>query len=102
LSSVFLLVPSLVLVRPLFDTRGADPVSWSWYVAVEAAVIAIAGLIVLIGLDWTRRQGLNAGEAVRLLFGATSPSSSWQSPALARLLRPTDDPEATAAPPAAR
>ena len=88
LSAVFLVVPGLIILRPLLETPGAEPVDWSWYVAAEAAVIAVAGAIVVVGLEWTRRRGLGIGEAVRLLFGATTPSSSWQTPGLARVLCP--------------
>ena len=108
LSAVFLLVPGLIVLRRWLETPG-DGVDRSWFLVAEAAVVAVAALIVLFALGWTRREGLTVGEAVRLLFGATTGSSSWQSPRLMRLLGPepeeggaTASARARQAPPATR
>jgi serine/threonine protein kinase len=93
LSAVFMLVPGLIVLRQWLEAAGVGRggVDWSWFVVAEAAVIAAAGVVVCVGLAWTRREGLTLGESVRLLVGATTPSSSWQSASLDRLLRPPAD-----------
>jgi serine/threonine-protein kinase len=86
LSAVFLLLPGLIVLRPWMETAAMR--GRSWFFVAETAVVTATGAIVVMALMWTRRQGLSGGEAIRLLFGATTPSSSWQSPQLARLLGP--------------
>jgi hypothetical protein len=91
LSAVFLLVPGLIVLRQWLQRRGGDGVDWQWFLVAQATVVVLAGAVVIVALEWTRRRGLSGGETARLLFGATTESSSWRSPSLARLLVPAPD-----------
>ncbi|HEY4303077.1 MAG TPA: serine/threonine-protein kinase [Gemmatimonadaceae bacterium] len=76
--SVFCMaLPTLVLAH------ATDRVKWS-VVAVAASALAAA-------LAWARRRALDWGDAVRVLFGATSPSIGWSALPITHVLAPAHD-----------
>jgi hypothetical protein len=54
--------------------------------ASQEMLIASTAVILAAALLWTRRRRLEWGDAVRVLFGATSSSPAWSDPAVARML----------------
>lgn len=74
LSTFIVGLPVMILLRQRFETEMA---------LVATAAIAVAG-----ALAWAAKHGLSAGEAVRVLFGTTMPSSGWSAPRVVRLLAP--------------
>jgi serine/threonine-protein kinase len=84
-------LPVMVLTRQWFVGNGQP----GWREARRVAFIAGESLLVLgttaivtAAFLWTRRHGLSLADGSRLLFGATSPSPAWNTPGIARLLRP--------------
>ena len=58
---------------------------------VKLAVVGVAAASLAAALVWARRRSLGWGDAVRLLFGGTSPSLGWSEPAMTHMLAPTHD-----------
>jgi serine/threonine protein kinase len=89
LSAFFLAMPGVVLLRQwLVETgRVLDPErTLNWFIAGEVGVVVAVAGIVTVALGWARQRGLSTGESVKLLFGATTDSPAWSTPAIARLL----------------
>ena len=87
-------LPSLVLLRtPLGKGLGVDsPVDEArWFNGLEMALIGGAAVALAGALAWARYRSLEWGDAVRVLFGATTPSPAWADAHVARLLAPADD-----------
>jgi serine/threonine-protein kinase len=74
LSAFIMLLPAMILLGQRFET--------------EVAVVAGAAVTLLGGMYWAYRKQLTAGEAVRVLFGATMPSPGWNEVRVVRLLAP--------------
>ena len=55
---------------------------------VEYVLLGTTALITIWGALWARGRNLSFGPAVRVLFGATMPTSAWREPGIARLLLP--------------
>jgi tRNA A-37 threonylcarbamoyl transferase component Bud32 len=85
--SVFIVaLPALILTRQWVEAVTGAGVGW--FGATEAALVGgVAGVVAVVGW-WARRRGLAWAEATQLLFGATTSSAGWGSPALRRLLAP--------------
>jgi hypothetical protein len=58
---------------------------------VKLTVVAIAASALAAALAWARRRSLDWGDAVRVLFGATSPSVGWSEPPMTHVLAPMHD-----------
>ena len=86
LSAFIISLPALILTRRWVEAVTGAGVGW--FGLVESVLVVGAGAIVLAVIPWARRQGLTWGETVRLLFGATTTSDGWSSPALRHLLAP--------------
>ncbi len=91
--SLFLVtLPALILLREWFDAVSTA----REFLQVELTVLLGAAAVIGGALVWALRRGLHVHDASRLLFGATLPSRTWTTPALARLLRPlgaSEEPE---------
>ena len=85
--SVFIVtLPALILTRQWVEVVTRAPVGW--FGTTESALAIGAASIVVLAILWAYRQRLTAGETIRLLFGATTMSPGWDSPALRRILAP--------------
>jgi serine/threonine-protein kinase len=69
-------LPALVLLH--------TPTTWKMTLIVVSAIVLIAAML------WARRRALDWSDAVRVLFGATTPSPIWSEPQIARLLASND------------
>jgi hypothetical protein len=86
LSAFIVALPALILTRQWVEAVTGAGVGW--FGAVETLLVGGAAAIIVLALLWTRRE-LAWPETVRLLFGATTMSTGWSSPALRRLLAPS-------------
>ena len=86
LSLFIVALPALILTRQWVEAVTGAGVGW--FGAVETLLVGGAAAIIVLALLWTRRE-LAWSETVRLLFGATTMSTGWSSPALRRLLAPS-------------
>jgi len=86
LSAFIVTLPALILTRQWVEVVTGAPVGW--FGATESALAIGAASIVVLAILWAYRQRLTAGETIRLLFGATTMSPGWDSPALRRILAP--------------
>src|SRR5258708_37798439 len=59
-----------------------------WFGMVESALVVGAAAVTIGALIWAYGRGLSWSETVRVLFGATAPSSGWASPTMVRMLAP--------------
>lgn len=68
---------------------------------IKFTVVGIAATALAAALLWARRRALDWSDAVRVLFGATSPSLGWTETPITHVLAPTHDgvrpPDATSA-----
>jgi hypothetical protein len=91
LSGFFVAAPGMIVLRHWLVVtarlRPDDPAN-QWFIIAQAAVVLATAAIVTGALRWTFRRGLSTDEAVRVLFGATTASSHWSAPSIARLLTP--------------
>jgi serine/threonine-protein kinase len=84
-------LPVVVLTRQWFVGRGgADwrEFRYLFSLAEEALLVVGTTTVVTAAFWWTRRHGLSLADGSRLLCGATTPSPAWNTPQVARLLRP--------------
>ena len=91
LSAFFVAIPTLIVLRQWLVATGriaGDVATLERFLVVESLVVAGAALIVAMALWWSRRRGLSLEESVRVLFGATTGSSLWETPRIAALLAP--------------
>jgi hypothetical protein len=58
---------------------------------IKLTVVAIAAAALATALAWARRRSLGWSDAVRVLFGATSPSVGWSEPQITHVLAPAHD-----------
>jgi hypothetical protein len=58
---------------------------------IKLTVVGIAAAALAAALAWARRRSLGWADAVRVLFGATSPSLGWSEPAITHVLAPAHD-----------
>ena len=86
LSAFIVALPALILTRQWVEAVTGAGVGW--FGAAETLLVVSAGTIVLFAIPWAHRRGLTWSETVRLLFGATTMSPGWDSPALRKLLAP--------------
>ena len=86
LSAFIVTLPALILTRQWVEVVTRAPVGW--FGTTESALAIGAASIVVLAILWAYRQRLTAGETIRLLFGATTMSPGWDSPALRRILAP--------------
>jgi hypothetical protein len=85
--SVFIItLPALILTRQWVEAVTQAPVGW-FGKTERALVIGVVALVIVVGW-WARRRALSWHETTRLLFGATTSSTGWNTPALRRLLAP--------------
>ena len=91
LSAFFISVPVMIVLRTWLGGTGrltsGDPAQ-DWFVLAEAVVVLSAAAVAAGAVGWARGRGLSTGESFRVLFGATTSSSSWHTPRIARLLAP--------------
>lgn len=91
LSGFFVAIPVMIAVRHWLGITGwlptGDP-AHEWFLAAEAIVVAVAAAVTTGAVIWARSQKLTFGEGFRVLFGATTPSPSWDNPRITRLLAP--------------
>ncbi|MEO8563574.1 MAG: serine/threonine-protein kinase [bacterium] len=85
LSAFIVALPALILTRRWVEAVTGAGVGW--FGAAESALLIGAALSIAAAMTWARRRGLALPQTTRLLFGATTASDSWESPALRRLLR---------------
>jgi len=89
LSAFIVALPGMIVMRGPLE-RAVNSQSSSdglgWFAATEATLVLVAACVTAAGLWWARRQGLDRADAVRILFGATSPSAGWNAPNIVRLL----------------
>lgn len=85
-SAFIIALPALILTRQWVEAITGAGVGW--FGATEAALIA--GVVAVVGMVtlWARRRGLAWTDTTRLMFGATAPSTGWNTPALRRLVAP--------------
>jgi hypothetical protein len=91
LSTFFIALPTMILVRQWFAAEGWLPAvdaSPGWFAAAEGALVLATAVVTTGALAWALRRGLSMSEATRVLFGATSPSPAWSEPRIAHLLTP--------------
>ena len=89
LSALIVGLPALILTRQWLEPAGdatERAAARGWFAAAEAAIVVGAAVAIVAALLWARRRGLTMSSAVRVLFGATLPSSGWSAPDVARLL----------------
>ncbi|MBA2707768.1 MAG: serine/threonine protein kinase [Gemmatimonadaceae bacterium] len=91
LSAFFLIVPGAIVVRRWFEFGGKE-LADSGFFFVETAVVLGTAITIGASLAWIRRRGLSRAETLRLMFGATTPSTGWNTPALSRVLSPAAGP----------
>jgi serine/threonine protein kinase len=85
--SIFMIVlPSVILLRP--DTESQGDEGTDWFRLVQALLVTGAALTIVGGLAWAYLQRLSWPDTARLLVGATTPSSGWNSPTVAPFLSP--------------
>jgi hypothetical protein len=85
-SAFIVALPALILTRQWVEAVTGAGVGW--FGATEAALVGgVVGVVVIVAL-WARRRGLAWTETTRLMFGATTSSAGWSTPALRRLLAP--------------
>lgn len=91
LSAFILALPTVILFRQEIEHAARPyavaPIADS-FLALEMTLILAAAIVTASALWWTWRLGLTRPEAVRVLFGATTPSPGWNMPRVARLLTP--------------
>jgi len=58
---------------------------------IKLSVVAVAATALAAALAWARRRALDWNDAVRLLFGATSPSLGWSEAPITHMLAPAHD-----------
>jgi hypothetical protein len=58
---------------------------------IKLVVVAVAVAALAAALGWARRRALDWSDAVRVLFGGTSPSLGWTEPGVTHVLAPTHD-----------
>ncbi|HEY8174678.1 MAG TPA: serine/threonine-protein kinase [Gemmatimonadaceae bacterium] len=89
LSAFFVAIPGTIVLRQWFAERGRlAPGSDNWFIMAEGTIVLGSASVIAAALWWARRRGLSTAESVRVLFGATTASSSWNEPKIARLLAP--------------
>jgi hypothetical protein len=86
LSAFIVALPALVLTRRWVEA--VTGVGVGWFGRAEIALLIAAAVVVLSVLPWARRRALTWADTARLLFGATTSSWGWSTPALRRLLGP--------------
>jgi serine/threonine protein kinase len=85
-SAFIIALPALILTRQWVEAVTNAPVGW--FGATERAlVIGVVAVVIVVGW-WARRRALSWHETTRLLFGATTTSAGWSTPALRRVLAP--------------
>ncbi|MEX2152064.1 MAG: hypothetical protein WD825_01925, partial [Gemmatimonadaceae bacterium] len=90
-SAFFFAIPALIVLRQWLANTGrltGGGRAEGWIIAAEGVVVLGTALVVIAAIWWARRQELTAAEAVRILLGATTASSSWSSLRISRLLAP--------------
>ena len=91
LSVFFVALPFMILMRQRFAAELAQASGSgepAWFVAMETALVLGAAAAVAGSFLWGMRRALSWGEAMRVLFGGTTPSPGWSEPHIARLLVP--------------
>jgi hypothetical protein len=58
---------------------------------IKLSLVAVAASALIATLVWARRRSLDWSDAVRVLFGGTSPSLRWTEVAITHVLAPTHD-----------
>lgn len=86
LSAIFVLLPSMILVRERL-APGSDDDN-SWFAISEVGLVFAAIGTMAIAMRWALGRGLTRRDAVRLLFGSTAPWPGWTKGPLATLLAP--------------
>jgi hypothetical protein len=86
LSAFIIALPALILTRQWVEAVTGAGVGW--FGAAETFLVVSAGAVVLFAIFWAQRRGLPWPETLRLLFGPTTMSPGWDSPAFRRLLAP--------------
>ena len=87
--SVFLFaLPTMILMRDELESAVGEGGPLEWFGMVESALVVGAAAVTIGALIWAYGRGLSWSETVRVLFGATAPSSGWASPTMVRMLAP--------------
>ena len=92
LSAFTVALPVLILTRGRLEATvrlSPDGPGREWFATLEAALVLGAAVATAGALWWAHGRGLPVAKAVRVLFGATTPSPGWRTPDVARLLAPT-------------
>jgi tRNA A-37 threonylcarbamoyl transferase component Bud32 len=84
LSAFLVALPALILTRRWVEAVTGAGVGW--FGAAESVLVTGALLSIIAALAWARRRGLTFPQAARLMFGATTASEAWNTPAARRLL----------------
>jgi hypothetical protein len=79
LSAFLVALPALILTRRWVEAVTGAGVGW--FGAAESVLVSGVVLSIVAALVWARRRGLTLPQATRLMFGATTASESWDSPA---------------------
>ncbi|MEO8577617.1 MAG: serine/threonine-protein kinase [Gemmatimonadales bacterium] len=79
------LCPALVLLILLRRRTGSFD---SWVAIGEWGIFVGGSIAVALAFIWARRRGLSTEQSARLLLGPTIASSTWDEPAILRLLAP--------------
>jgi hypothetical protein len=92
LSAFLVALPGMILMREWVEAvTGTRPpaTGMGWFAMVEAVIIVGAAAVMAWALAWGRRSGLAWAATMRVLFGATVPSSWWSTPPVSQLLAPS-------------
>ena len=79
LSAFLVALPALILTRRWVEAVTGAGVGW--FGAAESVLVTGVVVSIVAALVWARRRGLTLSQATRLMFGATTASESWDSPA---------------------
>ena len=85
--SVFLLVlPTMILLRDEIESVVGEGGELQWFGMVESGLVIGVAIATVSALIWCYRRRLSWSETARMLVGATTQSSGWATPTVARLL----------------
>jgi tRNA A-37 threonylcarbamoyl transferase component Bud32 len=79
LSAFLIALPALILTRRWVEAVTGAGVGW--FGAAESVLVTGAVSSIVAALIWAKGRGLTLPQATRLMFGATTASESWDSPA---------------------
>jgi tRNA A-37 threonylcarbamoyl transferase component Bud32 len=90
LSAFIVALPTMILLREWVIATSGAPLSAvrQSFERVEMGLVLGTFAGIVGALAWTMYRRLSMSDAVRLLFGATTPARGWDSPTIARVLVP--------------